>query len=349
MNNTAKLSASKKQLLFAGMQSLLSAGLDFSTSFSLLIESEQNSKLKNLLSSLYQSVLSGSSLWEAMQSSGCFSSLDAGVVRIGEQTGKINEALEFLSDYYRKRMEQQRMVTSAVSYPIVILCTAFVVVTFMVLVIVPMFEQVYSRMGSELPALTRSIISLSKDFPNYILVFVLLAGAVLLFFLLWGKKPEIRMAWACCLLRLPLIGKILRKNEQAQFCRLLYLLLVSGVPLIRGLEMLLQIITLRPYQASIEDFCRSLKHGELLYTNMERHSWLYEMKFITLVRVGEETHRLPQMLKRQGDELTQELEYSLKQLGTMLEPILILFVGVLVAVVMVSMYLPMFKLGGVIG
>ena len=157
------------------------------------------------------------------------------------------------------------------------------------------------------------------------------------------------MAWACCLLRLPLIGKILRKNEQAQFCRLLYLLLVSGVPLIRGLEMLLQIITLRPYQASIEDFCRSLKHGELLYTNMERHSWLYEMKFITLVRVGEETHRLPQMLKRQGDELTQELEYSLKQLGTMLEPILILFVGVLVAVVMVSMYLPMFKLGGVIG
>ena len=82
---------------------------------------------------------------------------------------------------------------------------------------------------------------------------------------------------------------------------------------------------------------------------MERYPALYDPKFTTLVRVGEETHRLPQMLKRQGDELTSELEYSLKQLGTLLEPLLILFVGVLVAVILISMYLPMFKLGGVMG
>ena len=349
MSKQTQLTAAKKQLFFAGLHSLLSAGLDFSTSFSLLISSEQNEKLKQLIRTLYDGVVSGSALWKTMQASGCFSALDFGVIRIGEQTGRINDALEFLSDYYRKRMEQQRMITSAVSYPLVILCTALVVVTFMVLVIVPMFEQVYSRMGSELPALTQMTISFSKSFPGYMAVFAVLFLGGVCFFLFWGQRPKVRATLASLLIRLPLIGNILRKNEQARFCRLLYLLLVSGVPLLHGLEMLQQIITFYPYQASLEDFCKSLKRGELLYTNMERYSLLYDSKFTTLVRVGEETHRLPQMLKRHGDELTSELEYSLKQLGTMLEPVLILFVGALVAVILVSMYLPMFKLGGIMG
>ena len=165
----------------------------------------------------------------------------------------------------------------------------------------------------------------------------------------WGQQPKVRWALASIVLRLPLMGKIVRKNEQARLCRLLYLLIASGVPLLHGLEMLQEIITFFPYQASLVEVCSSLRRGEPLHINMGRYPALYDSKFITLVRVGEETHRLPQMLKHQGDELTLELEYSLKQLGTMLEPLLILLIGVLVAVILISMYLPMFKLGEFMG
>ena len=347
MNRRRHLTDSKKQLFFSGLHSLLSSGLDFSTSFSLLISSEQDARLKQLMHTLYEGVVSGLALWQAMQSSRNFSPLDFGVIRIGEQTGRIGESLEFLSDYYHKRMEQQRMIISAVTYPLVILCTAIVVVIFMMLVIVPMFEQVYSRMGGELPAMTQSIISFSRSFPNYAISFSLLVGAGALFFLFWRNRPKVRSVLAAIIMRLPLIGGIVRKNEQARFCRLLYLLIVSGVPLLHGMEMLREIVTFYPYQSSLAYFCQSLCRGELLYVNMERYPNLYESKLTTLVRVGEETHRLPQMLKRQGDELTSELEYRLKQLGTMLEPILILFIGVLVALILISMYLPMFKLGGI--
>ena len=349
MNRSGQLAVSKKLLFFTGLYSLLSAGLDFSTSFSLIISSEQDAKLKQLIRSLYDKVVSGSALWQSMQSSGSFSPLDFGVIRIGEQTGRIDESLQFLSDYYRKRMEQQRMIISSVSYPLIVLCTAVIVIIFMMLVIVPMFEQVYSRMGGELPVITRAIISFSKSFPHYAAAFTSLAGAGALLFLLWGKKPKVRSALAAAILSTPSIGTIIRKNEQAQFCRLLYLLIVSGVPLLHGLEMLQDIITFYPYQASLSDFCQFLRRGELLHTNMERYPTLYDSKFTTLVRVGEETHRLPTMLKRQGDELTSELEYSFKQLGTMLEPVLILFVGILVAAILISMYLPMFRLGGIMG
>jgi len=348
-NRSGRLAVSKKLQFFTGLHSLLSAGIDFTTSFSLIISSEQDPKLKQLLHILYEKVIIGSALWQSMQSSGCFSPLDYGVIRIGEQTGRIDESLEFLSDYYRKRIAQQRMIISSTSHPVVILCTAIIVVIFMMIIIVPMFEQVYSRMGGELPAITRSIISFSKSFPHYVMVLALLTGAGVLFFLFWGHTPKVRSKLASIILWSPLIGKIVKKNEQSRFCRLLYLLIASGVPLLHGLEMLQGIITFHPYQASLSDFCLSLRRGELLHTSMERYPTLYGSKFTTLVRVGEETHRLPQMLERHSEELNSELEYSLKQLGTMLEPVLIFFVGVLVAIILVSMYLPMFKLGGILG
>jgi len=346
-NRDRQLAVSKKLLFFSGLHSLLSAGLDFSTSFALLISSEKDAKLKQLVRTLYNNAVSGSALWQSMQSSGNFSPLDFGVIRIGEQTGRLDESLEFLSDYYRKRMAQQRMIISSVSHPLVILCTAVIVVIFMILVIVPMFEQVYARMGGDLPSVTRYLILFSKSFPYYATAFVLLVGAGALFSLFWGQKPKVRSALASIIIRSPLIGNIVRKNEQSRFCRLLYLLIASGVPILHGLEMLQEIMTFYPYHVSLAHFCQSLRRGELLHTNMECYPVLYDTKFTTLVRVGEETHRLPQMLKRHGDELTLELEYSLKQLGTMLEPLLIFLVGLLVAVILVAMYLPMFKLGGI--
>ncbi len=339
----------RKETLFSELHSLLSSGLDFSHAFRLLIESETDKNVKAILGRLYREVIAGSSLWQAMDGCGKFSALDCGVVRIGEETGRLTESLAFLTDYYRKKIQQARMVSSAVSYPLIIMVMAIVVVIFMLAVIVPMFEQVYSRMGGELPGMTQWIISVSKRFPYYaaVIALVVIGGGVLLY--MFRETPAVRSALAGIGLSMPVAGDIIRKNHQASFCKLLYLLTSSGVPLLTGIRMLRSIIRFYPYECSFDAIARGLEKGELFSSNLEKYPRLYEKKLTTLLRVGEETNRLPQMLQKQGEDLTKELEHRLRGLGNILEPALILVVGALVAVILISMYLPMFKLGGIMG
>lgn len=341
------LKEARKETLFSELHSLLCSGLDFSRSFELLISGEKDARLREELRRLYDGVIRGASLAEAFERNGRFSALDCGVIRIGEETGRLGESLSFLADFYRKKTGQRRMVSSAVSYPLIILCTAVVVVVFMVLVIVPMFEQVYSRMGGELPALTRWIIRVSKHFPQLLSGILLLLGGAAAALYLFRENESLRRTTASVLMRLPLVGGILRKNHQAHFCQLLYLLIGSGVPLLRGLDMLTRIITFHPYRQSLSAMGEGLNRGERFAEGMARYERLYDLKLVTLVRVGEETNRLPDMLLKQSQDLTQELEHRLKLLGSALEPLLILLVGILVAVILIAMYLPMFKLGGV--
>lgn len=338
---------SRKETLFSELQSLLGAGLDFSRSFELLIAGEKESQVQTQLHQIYNNVIQGNSLADAFEQNGHFSMLDCGVIRIGEETGQLGNSLSFLSEYYHKKIEQRRMVSSAINYPLIILGTAIVVVIFMILVIVPMFEQVYARMGSELPVMTRWIIQVSKQFPSLLLGALFLGGSLATLFYLFREQATLRRITSSLWLRLPLIGNIVKKNYQAHFCKLLYLLIGSGVPLLRGLDLLTRIITFYPYQQSLDHIRRDLNRGDRFAECMAHYEPLYGQKLITLIRVGEETNRLSYILFKQSETLTQELEHQLKLLGNALEPILILCVGILVAIILIAMYLPMFKLGGV--
>ena len=233
-----KLTDARREMFYAELHALLTAGLDFSAAFRLLIEGEGDRRTKALLEELYAAVVRGLSLAEAMRRSGAFRPLECGVVRIGDETGRLARTLDFLRDYYRKRAAQRRMVASAVSYPVVILAVAVAVVAFMLSVVVPMFEEVYARMGGELPALTRGIIALSKAFPAYAAVAVIAGGGLYLLYRANRQREEVQRWRAAILLRLPVAGEIIRKNMQAQCCKLLDLLCAAGVPLLAGVGML---------------------------------------------------------------------------------------------------------------
>ncbi len=340
---------SRKETFFSELHSLLASGLDFSHAFRLLIDGEKEGNFRDILGRLYDDVVAGSSLWQALEGCGRFSALDSGVVRIGEETGRLSDALSFLVDYYHKKIAQARMVSSAVSYPLVIMAMAVVVVIFMLAVIVPMFEQVYSRMGGELPGMTQWIISISKKFPRYALIGGFIFGGAGISLYMSRENAAVRSAMSRLALAFPVAGDIVRKNSQASFCKLLHLLTSSGVPLLTGITMLRSIIRFYPYQLSLDAIAGGLEGGESLSANLEKFPQLYERRLVTLLRVGEETGRLPQMLSKQGEDLSRELEHRLRGLGSILEPAMILVVGALVAVILISMYLPMFKLGGIMG
>lgn len=335
----------KKETFFSELASLLASGLDFSRSFRLLTEGETNKKIKSVLETIHRSVVEGSALWQSLARNAHFTPLDYGVVRIGEETGQLSRSLSFLSEYYRKRIARRRMISGAVSYPLIVLATAVIVLVFMILVVVPMFEQVYARMGGDLPAMTRYMITFSQDFPYWLGGIGTGLLCCILFFRFYGKRPTVQRFSAALLLRIPLVGSLIRRNCQARFCSLLWLLYTSGVPLLRSISLLDGIISFYPYRMSFASVCEGLRKGDLFADCLGRYPSLYDRKLVTLLQVGEETNRLGEMLAREGEELSQQLEHDLKQAGNLLEPLLVLGVGALVALVLISMYLPMFKLG----
>lgn len=334
-----------KYILFSQLHSLLSSGLNFSHSFELLIQGEEKKKETEVLKEVYNKILVGNEFWKSLEMSGAFTELDYGVIRIGEETGKIDQALMFLSDYYQKKNEQKRMLMSALSYPLIIIITAFFVLLFMITVVVPMFEQVYSRMGGSLPGITQFIIRLSSLFPLVLAVTCIILLCLITIKLIYGKTEEYQQLTSKLLLHIPFIGRLIRKHYQAQFCKLLYLLVSSDVPLLRSLTMLESIIRFYPYRKSFIDIANGLRRGDSFSKNMEEYRYIYDYKLITLIRVGEETNRLAGMLANQSKDMASELEHELKQLGNILEPVLIIGVGGIVAFVLIAMYMPMFQLG----
>lgn len=345
---TAKFKDSHKEVLFSELHALLISGVDFNRALMLIIQSEKNMGIKRMLSQLQQDVIGGSALWQTMSGRNVFSKLDCGVIRIGEETGRISESLYFLSDFYNKKIAQRRMITSAVCYPIIILVTAILVFIFMIMVIIPLFVEVYSRMGGELPGITVAVMTFSDNFKYYLFVFCLLGGGISMVFNPKQKNETVLKFRARFLLGMPVVGQMLRLHYQGNFCKLLYLLYSSGITLLHGVEMLAEIITFYPYSRSLASIAQGISIGGSFSGNVAKFPDLYDNRFLTLLQVGEETNTLSAMLDKQGKEFTNRLEYKIKQLGSLLEPLLILFIGILVATILISMYLPMFKLGTVI-
>ena len=336
-----------KRTFFSQLQTLIRSGLSFSRAFELIIEGAKT-KEKALYVRIFDEVVSGKELWRSLEADKAFTELDRSVVRIGEETGRLVDALAFLTDYYQKREEQKRMVTSALSYPIITLSIAVIVLVFMLLVVVPMFEQVYARMGGELPAITRQIIGMSESAPAVLGIMVLLGLSMYGVRHMFGSSDKYQSITSGIVMRLPLVSGLIRKYQVSRFSRIMHLLVSSDVPILQALYLMRGIITFYPYRQSIEEVCRMIEKGQTLTGGMDKYENLYGKRFLVLLKVGEETNSIEQMLLTQANDTNAELEHEIKQLNNIVEPFLILAIGIIVAFVLIAMYMPMFKMGMVI-
>lgn len=344
MFTTNKLTDKKKRLLFSQLQVLLKAGLSFTSAFSLIIEGAEGNDAA-LYRRLFDRVIAGASLWQALRAERDFSQLDYGVIRIGEESGRLMDALGFLTDYYEKKEAQRRTLVSALSYPAITLGVAAIVLVFMMLVVIPMFEQVYARMGSELPAMTRTMISVSRQMPAVFIGLLVFVGVWIVVKRLYGHTEVFQRVTSAFLLKIPFAGRLIGLFQVSRLCRLLHLLVSSDVPLLQSLRLIADILQFYPVRKSLQETLETVEHGGMLHTGFEAYPSLYSRKFCVLLRVGEETNSLDTMLKTLSDDMAAELDYEVKQINNALEPALILFIGVIVAFVLISMYLPMFKMG----
>jgi len=334
---------SRRQQFYHDIAILLEAGVDISSSLDLVSENFRTRRDRAMLVSVREAVIGGESLSDALKKTGKFSEYEYFTVRIGEETGQLVEILKELSGYFAGRIKLQKKLISSLSYPVVVLLTAFGVIWFMISFIVPMFEDVFRRFGQDLPALTNIIIRFSHGIRGYLgFIFVFFAGLIITWRLfrqqVWFRRISSRL-----ILSIPLFGILVKHVYLARFSLCMYLLLRSRIPLIEALGLVREMICFYPLEYSLSFISDEIMHGSSLNRSMG-HFRIYEKRMVSMVKVAEETNQLDLIFRNLEKQYNSEIEQKTEIIGNLLEPVLIIFIGLFVGLILVSMYLPMFKL-----
>lgn len=338
-----KLSYKRKERFYGDLGILVNSGLDLKSAFNLLIEERKNENEKQVFKLLYESMEAGNSLAEGMKKTGCFDPYEIYSIQIGEESGRIHIIITNLSEFYERKIEQNKIISGALTYPLLVLATAIIVLIFMFFFIVPMFEDVFTRFGGELPALTGFIINISGWFQEHgLMVLFFIAGLILLLKKL-RSNSDYRNLITKIKLAIPFFSSFYKKIYLARFSEALALLSSANIHITSSLTMVNKMIDFSPIQKAIPEVIKDLESGISLKASLKKHS-IFDSRMITLIGVAEEVNALENVFTKLSKQYNKELNHSSKQLGTILEPILILFVGGIVATILISMYLPMFKL-----
>jgi len=339
-----RLKDKQKARLFADLHLLLSSGLDINTSFEILVSQSTGTWEKQQLDGVKQEIISGASLADAMYKMKLAGSYEYHSLKIGEESGKIEGVLNEIKRYYERKIKQKRQVSSALTYPVLVLFTAVVAVGFMLNVIVPMFEEVFNRFQGNLPALTQKIIDMSDWMKQYGWILALLLFGVGISLRVLRKQPRFLKIWQLGLLRIPLFGKLIKDIESARFCHIMSLLTAAKSPLVQSLEMVSEMITFIPLKESITNIGEDISTGKSLHASVEETGF-FDRKFTSLIKAGEEVNKLDYSFNQLNDQYNQEIDHKLSILASLMEPLLILLVGGIVAVILIAMYLPLFQIG----
>lgn len=339
------LTIKEKQSLFSDLGILISAGVDLQSVFTIITQNNtKNAKLLKTAEELERKITNGISLHEAMEAAGSFSKFDYYSVSIGENTGSLDKVFSKLAEYYTKRIDQRRKIMSSLSYPIIILFTTMAAITFMLKFVVPMFSETLTRFGGELPGLTRNIIYLSDHLSLYLFIFTGIVAAIAGLYYANRKNERMIRAGSSALLKIPIAGKVVRKIYLVQFSQAMSLLLNAHVGILESIQLTKNMISFYPLSSSLGRIEHKIVQGESFHSSLHGEPF-FDSSMTILVRIGEEVNQLEKIFTNLSAKYEQEFEHETSVLIKALEPILILVLSVIVGVVLIAMYLPMFKIG----
>ncbi len=340
----SKLNDKKKQGFYNDMYTLLSSGIDIKTTLELICDEFTKKNDKAIFDKIKNKVIAGNSLSEALENSGYFSDYEIYSIKIGEESGRLNEILKNISDYYTRKIEQRKKLVSAFSYPSLVLCVAIIAVVFMLNYIVPMFEDVFKRFNNkELPYITKMVLNFSRSFSRYFLVFFLAVTGITIFVYRIRKKEIFRKISSGLLLKIPIMGNIVKKLYIARFCFTMELLTSTKVPILTAIQLQRKMIGFYPIEKALEAIEQDVLHGKPLHLSMKQFP-IFDRRIISLIKVAEEVNQLDVVFGRLKVQYNNEVDYNTSMINSILEPLMIVVVGVFVAIILISMYLPMFQL-----
>ncbi|OKS87279.1 type II secretion system F family protein [Mucilaginibacter polytrichastri] len=338
-----ELSDKRKEYLYLELGSLLQAGINLKSSLDLVTADQKKEKDKKLFVAIQQSVLNGSTLSLALKESGQFSLYEVFSLQIGEETGKIIEVLTDLARYYQNKIKQRRKIVSALTYPCIVMASSLGAVFFMLKFIVPMFGDVFRRFGGHLPWITEKIINISKaledNFYKGFILTVLIAIALFTF----RNSLKFKRVLSKMVLKIPVVGNLVQKIYLARFCNSMRLLINARLPLLKAIALIRQMINYYPIESALLIIEDDIMKGKTLYQSMQQFG-IFPAKMIQLVKVGEETNQLDYFFAKISEQYIEEVEYKTSTLSSAMEPLIIIFLGFIVGIILISMYLPLFQM-----
>ncbi|MBM3675681.1 MAG: type II secretion system F family protein [Actinobacteria bacterium] len=323
---------------------MINSGLSLIRSLAILAEQTENAELAKIVNEVRLDVERGSSLSNAMaKHPNVFNRLYIAMVRSGEIGGVLDAVLLRLSDTLEKQVELRRKVRSAMTYPIFVLVVCLTIATAMLLFIVPQFKTIYVDLGGQLPAPTRVLISISDLLKRFFLGVLVLAGIATWLFRRWIQSPQGRPKWDAFKLRVPVFGVLVRKTALARFSRTLAALTRSGVGILESLEIVAETSGNEMVSIAVRETQGAVKRGDTLARPLAQHD-VFPPMVVQMIAVGEETGALDEMLDKIADFYDQEVSATVDALTSLIEPMLIVTMGVLVGGMIISLYLPMFNI-----
>jgi type IV pilus assembly protein PilC len=328
---------------------MIDAGLPLVQCLEILASQQDNKVLKKTLTEIRQSVEGGSTFAAALkQHPKVFSSLYANMVEAGEAGGILDTILNRLAVYMEKAMSLKKKVKSAMIYPSTIVTVAVVVVIFLLVFVIPTFKAMFEGFGAALPLPTQIVLELSRIVQNYIVVGIVVAVAAIIGIRWWYGTPSGKTNIDRLLLRMPVMGILIRKVAVAKFTRTLGTLISSGVAILDGLEITARTAGNKIVEMAVLKTRASIAEGKTIADPL-RESGVFPPMVVQMIAVGEQTGALDAMLSKIADFYDEEVDTAVANLTALLEPLLMVFLGVVIGGVVIAMYLPIFKLVTVVG
>lgn len=321
------------------LATLLEAGLTLDRSLQILIDLTDEERITKVLENLQEAVRGGATFSSALEDSGQFPRLYINMVRAGEAGGALDAVLARLADYLERAAELKETITSALVYPIILLVVAGLSVILLLVFVVPQFAVLFEDMGAALPLPTQIVMFFGEAFREYWWAMLVVVALIALLIERQMQRPEVRSVFDRRVLRLPLFGDLVWKMETARLCRTLSTLLNNGLPLLNALNLAKEVVGNTRLSGLLEEAADDLKHGKGIAEPAARREILPQMA-LQMIRVGEESGSLEAMLGKVADIYDKETQSSVKRMLTLLEPALIIGLGLVVAGIIISIIVP---------
>jgi type IV pilus assembly protein PilC len=331
------------------LATMIDAGLPLVQSLEILASQQENKTFKTILRSIREDVEGGSTFAGALKKHpATFNELYTNLVVAGEEGGILDNILLRLASYIEKAEALKKKVKSALVYPSVIVGVAIVVVMILMVFVIPVFETMFESAGQTLPLPTLIVVVISKAIRKY--VFIVIPAMILAFYLLrkWHKTENGKAVIDRLLLKAPVFGTLFKKIAVARFSRTLGTLVSSGVPILDGLNIVSRTAGNKTIETAILNARASIREGETIAEPLGRSN-IFPPMVIQMIAVGESTGALDSMLGKIAEFYEEEVDVAVANLTSMLEPLLMIFLGIVIGGVVIAMYLPIFSMASAVG
>nr|WP_311463978.1 type II secretion system F family protein [uncultured Ottowia sp.] len=331
------------------LATMMKAGVPLLQSFDIVGRGSTNPSVAKLLNDIRTDVESGSSLSSAFRKHPLyFNTLYCNLVEAGETAGILEDLLDRLAIYMEKTEAIKSKIKSALMYPIAVIIVAFVVVTLIMIFVIPAFKSVFENFGADLPAPTLFVIAMSEFFVSYwYIIFIGIFGGLYFFFQSWKRNEKMQMFMDRILLQIPIFGNLIEKSVIARWTRTLSTMFAAGVPLVESLDSVGGAAGNYIYKSATQKIQQEVSTGTSL-TNAMSNANVFPSMVIQMTAIGEESGSIDHMLGKAADFYEAEVDEMVAGLSSLMEPIIIVFLGTIIGGIVVAMYLPIFKLGAVI-